>query len=131
MTDVKTTPKVTATADVIKAPATKTVDLDKAAEAPVPEDAGKGSEVSAEDQKLIDAALGDHSEGDDDDDAPKPATTKADAESKAKAALKNFRAALKGVPSTTPDEHPLWGNASGSIRVGDLRALLSALPELD
>lgn len=121
-----TTPKVTASADVVKAD--KKVDLDKAAEAPVHADAGDGANVSAEEQKIIDAALGDHSESDDDDDdAPKPAVTRERAET----ALRQFRKVAKGIPATTPDDHPLWGNAEGSIKVGDLRALLSALPQND
>lgn len=161
MTDTKVTPKVTATADVTKAgqvgqPNTPTSTGGPAPEdgkkvventnsetsnptgspkstveppPPVPphDDAGVGSEVSAADQKLIDEAMGDDAENDFDDDTPKPAETRAKAES----ALKQFRKVAAGIPHTTPDDHPLWGNANGSIKVGDLRALLSALPNRD
>lgn len=148
MTEVsKTAPKVTATADVVKAgegPKTtpentkgtgtppQTLDLDKEASKPIPADAGKGAEVSAEEQKIIDAAMGDHSEGpDDDEDDPKPASTQKISRDRAEQALRNFRKVAKGIPANTPDDHPLWGNPHGNIRVGDLRALLSVLPELD
>ena len=140
MTDAKTNVKVEATGDVVKAgtnasgkPEGQNVkDLTKADDTPVHADVGKGSEVTAAEQKLIDEALG---------DAPEISFEAAEEtqkresvevlKQKATVALRNFHKLNRAIPATTPDEHFIWGIAENRITVGDLRNLLKVLPPLE
>jgi isocitrate dehydrogenase len=116
--------KIEATGEVVK--------KDKIDE-PIHADAGKGSEVTAAEQKLIDAALGDEPEVGflEVDEAKQQRESAEHIQARATQALIKFHRLNRVIPQTTPDEHFIWGIGEHRITVGDLRSLLKVLPPLE